>query len=119
MVGATIGIIAFFWAVPAFPYEDEIGAEYLDRTYQSEAEQAFGSYLPMIVTHEIDFNHMVAFIELDGSLLTGTDSACQLFAYMMKYITSNGLLVYITNDGYIPTRHNPIDYDWAKKLVEK
>jgi hypothetical protein len=74
--------------------------------------------MPMIVRHEIDLNHMVIFIEIDGSLLTGTDSACGLFAMMMKHLTDNGLLVYVTNDGWIPSARNPIDSWWANKLAK-
>jgi hypothetical protein len=101
----------------AWEHDDEIGAEYMDRSEGKDTEELFGHYIEYVATHHIDWNHMVIFIELDGSLLDGTDMSCIIFAQMMKQLTDYDMLVYITNKGWIPTRRNPIDEWWADKLV--
>ena len=89
-----------------------------NRSEQGDFEELVGDYKKYIVTHEMNWNHMVIFIELDGSLLDGSDSSCAEFARMMKYICDHNVLVYVTNSGFIPTVHNPIDEWWADRLAE-
>jgi hypothetical protein len=128
-IGAWSAILVFVlyvtWDEPANikAYESQIESEswesYFHRDEQSETEEVFGDYLQYIVRHEINWDHMAAFIELDGSILTGTDIMCEEFARMMVYITQHDMLVYITNSGWIPSVYNPIDEYTAQILAGK
>lgn len=97
-----------------YTYDDFYTEDYYRSHYQ---EVLFGAYIPMIVSWNADWNERVVYVEVDSSLLTGTDTACQLFGMMMKHITALDVVVHVDNDGYIPSTKNPIDHAWATQLA--
>jgi len=84
-----------------------------------ESHEIIGPWEPMIVAHDIDMQHKILFVEVDGSILTGTDAACALFGQMMKHLTESGYLVYLLNDGWVPSKYKFINHAWATVLAEE
>ena len=125
MVVLTAAIILVFIIRPVkadeaiFFGEDYTYGDFYDEDYYRSyhQEQLFGSFIPMVRSWNADWNERVVYVEVDSSLLTGTDTACQLFGMMMKHITALDVVVQITNDGYIPSTWNPIDHAWATQLA--
>lgn len=94
------------------------GDFYTEDYYQSHYQEIlFGAYIPMIVSWNANWTTRVIHVEVHESLLTGTDTACRLFGFVMKHITANDILVVVTNTGYIPSTRNPIDHAWATHLA--
>lgn len=118
---SAVAILIFLLLVAFDVHADDDFYGQGDAQYMLEhelAQEAFGPYLSVVNRHECDWDRMVCFIEVDELLTSGTDYACLQFAYAMKYITGNGILVYITNHGFVPSARNPIDFGWASQLVD-
>jgi hypothetical protein len=81
------------------------------------SHELIGVWQPMIISHRIDRELQRIFINIDGSLLSGTDMACQLYGMMLKHLTRSGWIVLITNDGWIPGNARVIDHAYATKLA--
>ena len=97
-----------------YSYGDFYGEDY----YRSHNQEIlFGSFIPMVRSWSANWNERVVHVEVDATLLTGTDTACRLFGMLMKHITENDVIVVVDNDGYIPSSKNPIDHAWATALA--
>lgn len=81
------------------------------------AEQQFGPYLEMINEHHCDWGRKVCWVHIDEVMLDPTDTGCLQFAYMMRYLTRDDFVIYVTNTGWIPSSRNPIDAAWAARLI--
>ena len=97
----------------------ELGEDYTYEDYYRSHYQEilFGAYIPMIVSWEADWGERIVSVEVHEALLTGTDTACQLFGFVMKHITALDVVVKVTNNGWIPSTKNPIDHAWATQLA--
>ena len=65
-----------------------------------------------------DRNDQFMVIHISGFLTLGSDAACYEFAEMIMNLmyVEDRLTIFVTGD-FVPSRENPIDYAWAKKLV--
>ena len=101
-----------------FDDDQDYGTFYDGAYYDAHYEELlFGSFIPMVRSWSADWNERIVYVEVDSALLTGTDTACQLFGFMMKHITALDVIVLVTNEGWIPSTKNPIDHAWATHLA--
>lgn len=58
-------------------------------------------------------------ISIRGPMVTGTDAGCEYFSHLIKILfeIDKGINVKVEGE-WIPSRMNPIDYEWSKKLTE-
>jgi len=69
---------------------------------------------------KVDFENKIVFVKLNEQLTTGSDEACQAAGMTILTILETlpeGWRIHITNK-WVPSRENPIDLEWAKKLAE-
>ena len=99
--------------------EDYTYDDFYDENYYNahHEEMLFGVYQAVIVSWSANWTKRVVHVEIDGSILDGTDANCRIFGFVMKHITANDVLVVVTNTGYIPSTRNPIDHAWATHLA--
>lgn len=117
----TVGFCILIWAFDCYGFDEDYdyASFYTADYYEAhDREELFGSWEPMVKSYTVDWEHRVVFVELFDQILQPDDTTCRLFGYMMKRITSNDMLVYVTNKTWIPSAKNPIDYDWASGLAE-
>jgi hypothetical protein len=68
------------------------------------------------------YNHKdkIVYVQLHEMLVSGSDGACQgAGMVILAIIETMGpeWKVHVTND-WVPSKYNPIDYTWARKLAE-
>ena len=129
LVGIAVLAVAFaivmMFTTPALPFncsqddtECDYQAFYGEDYYPAHHEQAlFGIYSAVIVSWSANWKERVVHVQIDESILDGTDANCRIFGFVMKHITTNDVLVVVTNTGYIPSTRNPIDHAWATHLA--
>ena len=109
-------------ALPVFAIAESGSTDYSDyEDYYTErviVHEQIGPWEPMINRVWPDVQHRILVIHIDGVLLTGTDTACQLFAQMVKDLTRNDWLVLIANDGWFPAERRLIDHAYAIELTQ-
>lgn len=69
---------------------------------------------------DVDFEDKIAYVRLNEVLTSGSDGACQAAGMTIQYIIEElgtEWRVYVVND-WVPSKKNPIDHEWAKKLAE-
>jgi len=71
----------------------------------------------VIAVEDVDLDNRVIWIEVADPMVTGTDTSCQLFAYMMKHLTRTGWIIVVTND-WIPSWVHRIDATHAQFLID-
>jgi len=80
--------------------------------------ELLGIWEPMVIAVEdVNLNHRIIWIEVAKPMVTGTDTSCQLFAYMMKHLTRTGWIIVVTND-WIPSWIRRIDAAHAQYLID-
>jgi len=108
-------------ALPEECCNDELDYEafYADLIRQHEEDvKIFGHWLEYVINHEIDWVDMVIYMKVDGLLTEGTDISCLMFWKMMYDITSIGFIIYIENEGWIPSKSKIINHKMAVILSE-
>lgn len=68
----------------------------------------------------VDYETDIVYVKLHPALVTGSDGACQVAGMVILTIIETigtNWQVHITND-WVPSKKNPIDYQWAKELAK-
>ncbi|HUS89228.1 MAG TPA: hypothetical protein VMW91_07670 [Desulfosporosinus sp.] len=79
-----------------------------------KAKQTLASF------EKVDYENKIVFVKLHEQLTTGSDGACQAAGMTILKILETlpeNWRVHVTNE-WVPSRENPIDIEWAKKLAE-
>lgn len=75
---------------------------------------------PLANFQKVDYENKIVFVKLHKQLTTGSDGACQAAGMTILAILETlpeNWRVHVTNE-WVPSRENPIDIEWAKKLAE-
>ena len=120
-----IGLLAVFYWIFLIPIVGSDSADYkkpaeIDFDVYADqrvlAHKITGPWESMIISLDIWPEHKLIAVEVDTYLTEGTDTSCALFGAMMRYLTKDGWIVAITNEGWFPGQTRVIDGNFIKNI---
>ena len=69
---------------------------------------------------DMDIDEQIFYIKLGDSLMNGSDGSCQYAGVIMNEILEENpeWKIFITNEGWVPSKKNPVDLQWSRVLAE-
>jgi len=68
----------------------------------------------------VDIETQTFYVRLGAPLMNGSDGSCQYAGVIMNEILEENpeWVIFITNEGWVPTKHNPVNLEWSRVLAQ-